>query len=169
MWLYIKNIAHTAIAFNKYFMIHFYMKKKLQTYLFTALIACFGLLASFQAQATHIFGMDLRYSHVTGLTYRITLTVYGDCAPSGASSFATLPSASPKVCIYNGTTNVGNVDLTIQAPSAGVEVTPVCLTDTGRTQCTSSSFTTPGVKKFVYSGTYTLPSSLAVWRLAYKG
>jgi hypothetical protein len=93
----LKIFLMQLLPFNKYFMIHFYMKKQLQTYLFTALIACFSLLASFQAQATHIFGMDLRYSNVTGLTYRITLTVYGDCAPSGSSSFATSTEGNDRV------------------------------------------------------------------------
>ncbi len=127
------------------------------------------LVASPKANASHLYGMDLSYRWLRDSTYQITLTAFGDCAPSGASSFATLPSAAPLICIFNGGTYLTSISLAIQAPTAGVEVTPVCDADTANTQCHSTTSTLPGVKKFVYTGTYTIPSRSRNWRFLFNG
>jgi len=122
------------------------------------------------AYANHLVGMDLVYTHVSGNTYRITLTAYGDCGSASTSgAFGSLSSASPRVYIYNGNTLVGGVNLNIQPPTAGIEITPVCPAFLSQTQCTNLSFPTPGIKKFVYSANYTLPATSPVWRFIFTG
>lgn len=63
----------------------------------------------------------------------------------------------------------GSINLTVQAPSAGVEITPVCPAFLSLTQCTDPAFATPGIKKFVYSANYTLPYTSSVWRFIFTG
>lgn len=116
--------------------------------------------------ATHIFGMDLYYTHVSGLTYNVNLVVYGDCA---GSAFFTLSGASPVIDIYNGGTYINSVNLSIQPPAAGLEVTPVCASRASGTTCINPSYTIPGVKKFVYSANVTLSSTSTVWRFLFNG
>ena len=124
------------------------------------------LTSGFNSFASHIVGIDLFYTYISGDTYQITLVAYGDCA---GSAFSSLPTGAPVVCVYNGNTSVGSVTLAIQAPTNGVEITPVCPADASLTQCTSLSYTIPGIKKFVYTGTYTLPSASSTWRFIFTG
>ncbi len=131
-----------------------------------SLLLLFFHISSF---ASHIVGLDLYYTWISGNTYRITLVAYGDCGPSSSTAFSTLPSATPKICIFDGNTNVTSINLTIQAPSAGVEITPVCPDDINNTQCTNPAFTIPGIKKFTYTGTYTVPYASSVWRFVFYG
>ncbi len=121
---------------------------------------------------SHIVGADLFYTHVSGNTYKITFVAYGDCGPASAGSFATLPSGRPLICIYDGATSVSNISLTIDTPANplnGHEITPVCPSDSANTQCTNSSYTIPGIKKFVYTGTYTVPYASHLWRFLFTG
>jgi len=128
------------------------------------------MLACISSYANHLVGMDLFYTHVSGNTYKITLVAYGDCgSASTTGAFAALSTNSPQVHIYNGGTYISSINLAIQPPTAGVEITPVCPAYLAMTQCTSLSFPTPGIKKFVYSANYTLPSASAVWRFLFTG
>ena len=86
--------------------------------------------------ASHIYGMDLYYSHVSGNTYIVYLAAYGDCS---GSAFSLLPGSTPQISIYNGNTFVSNINLSILSPSGGVEVSPVCPAQMNNTQCTNSS------------------------------
>jgi gliding motility-associated-like protein len=124
------------------------------------------LLSGVASKASHIVGVDLFYSYVSGNTYKITLVAYGDCA---GAAFSTLPSGYPTICIYNGNVSYSSLTLAIQAPTAGVEITPVCPADAALTQCTSLSYTIPGIKKFIYTGTYTLPYASSTWRFIFTG
>lgn len=119
--------------------------------------------------ASHIVGADMYYTHMTGDTYKITVVLYGDCGPSSTGAFGLLPSGSPEVCVYDGGTNIATLTLAIEAPTTGTEITPVCAADAGSTQCTNTSFTIPGIKKFVYSTTYTFPYTSSVWRFIFDG
>lgn len=136
-----------------------------------ALICLVLLLLSFtSARANHLVGMDLYYTHVSGNTYRVTLVAYGNCGSAGpGSAYASLPSNTPAIHIYNGGSFVSTINLAIVAPSAGVEITPVCPADLLNTQCTNLSYTIPGIKKFVYSATYTLPGASSNWRFLFTG
>ena len=41
-------------------------------------------------KASHIVGADLAYTHVTGSTYKVTLSLYGDCGPMSAAAVCAL-------------------------------------------------------------------------------
>ncbi len=139
------------------------MRKLLPVYLRSLVLMCFVLLSALASKANHIVGMDLSYAWVSGNTYRITLVAYGDCGVATPD----LSVASPQICIYNGNTSVGNINLTIVPPATGTEITPVCPASIGSTTC--SGGTIPGVKRYVYSGTYTLPTTSRNWRFIFNG
>ncbi|GAA4467966.1 hypothetical protein GCM10023093_24680 [Nemorincola caseinilytica] len=120
-------------------------------------------------RASHIVGADLFYTHVTGNTYRITVVLYGDCGPASSGTFPSLSTGTPQVCVYDGATSVTTLSLSLQPPTAGVEITPVCAADISSTQCTNTAFTIPGIKKFVYSVDYMLPYNSSVWRFVFNG
>ena len=124
------------------------------------------LLSAVPSQATHIFGIDMYYTWVSGNTYTIHLVVYGDCS---GGAFSSLPSSIPEVDLYNGGTLVISNNLTLQAPVAGIEVTPVCPADLDSTTCTSLSHPIPGIKKFVYTDNITVTGLSAVWRFLFQG
>ncbi len=142
------------------------MIKTIQFVQKTALICLVFLLISYQSRATHIYGADFYYTYVNDTTYNVTLVVYGDC---GGSAFPNLSTGTPTVELYNGTTLVETKNLAIQAPSAGVEVTPVCPSQLSNTNCVSSTGTIPGVKRFTYTGTFILNSTSANWRFRFTG
>ena len=121
------------------------------------------------ANASHLVGMDLRYEHQTGSTYKIILIAYGNCGSASSVAFGTLPGSAPRVEVYNAGTYVTELILAIEAPSTGVEITPVCASELDSTQCTNTSYAIPGIKKFTYSTTYTVPSASAYWRFLFTG
>ena len=145
------------------------MRKYLSCSIRIALISCVLLLANISSYASHILGMDLYYTWVSGNTYKITAVLYGDCSPSSYTAFSSLPSAAPVICIYRGSSYVTYISLNIEAPTDGVDITPVCPSEVGNTQCENSSSTIPGIKKFVYSANYTLPAPVTsnCWQFAY--
>ncbi len=149
------------------------MKRTLRNTLLNFIFSAFLMLISAQSYASHIVAAELRYKWVSGLTYEITVYLYGDCGPASSGSFSTLPTSTPQVCVYDGPTlQTGAgfpVNCPIQVPTVGAEVTPVCPDSLGFTQCTSTSYTLPGIKKFVYKGTVTLPRTSANWRFVYGG
>jgi hypothetical protein len=133
-------------------------------------VTCFFVLSflSFNSKASHIVGTDLRYEWVSGDTYKIIVAIYADCGPASSAAFSTLPTGTPKVCVYNGSTAVATLTLAIEPPTAGLEVTPnLCPGVTS--QCTNPSSAMPGIKLFIYSTTYTLPSASPVWRFVFNG
>src|SRR4051812_10905894 len=103
------------------------------------LLTCAVLLLSLGAKASHVVGVDLFYTWVSGNTYKITLIAYGDCGPLSSAAFSTLATASPKICIYDGDTYVNSINLSI-IPDSTKEITPVCPADSLNTQCTNTSF-----------------------------
>lgn len=145
--------------------------KRSKPYLSRQILAClFLLFTSLTTRANHLVGMDLYYTYVSGNTYKITLIAYADCGSAGSGpAFAALPTATPEIYIYNAGTLIDHIYLAIQPPSAGVEITPVCPAYLAMTQCTSLTYTTPGIKKFVYSANYTLPGASSLWRFLFTG
>ncbi|RYE26155.1 MAG: T9SS type B sorting domain-containing protein [Sphingobacteriales bacterium] len=126
----------------------------------------FLLCCAITSNASHFYGADLFYTYVSGNTYKITFVAYGDC---DGSAFSTFASSTPEIEItdqlfYNTTTS-----LTLQAPTAGTEVTPVCPSQLSNTRCASPTGTLPGVKKFTYSGNVTLPHTSANWLFTFNG
>ncbi len=126
----------------------------------------FLMLSAIRSEATHVFGIDLYYTYVSGNTYSVHLVIYGDCS---AAIFSTLSTSAPVINVYNGNTSYTSITLAIQAPASGVEVTPVCPIDIDSTTCTNTSYAIPGVKKFVYTGNVTLSGPSAVWRFLFQG
>lgn len=132
------------------------------TLLLITVLLCF----SSKVNATHLYGADFFYTYVSGTTYNVTLVVYGDCS---GSAFPSLSTSSPEVKIYDSTSLTQSKNLTIQAPTSGVEVTPVCPSQLSNTNCVSSTGTIPGVKKFVYTGSVTLGHTSAKWKFQFTG
>lgn len=143
------------------------MNKSLSASLRRTLLSCTLLLMSISSYANHIIGVDLTYAWVSGSTYKVILSVYGDCGETTA--FPLLSSSVPVVCVYNGNTSSSTMTLAIQAPTTGLFSSPVCIADTLLTTCTSLSFTIPGIRKFVYSANVTLPSTSHYWRFVFNG
>jgi len=127
------------------------------------------LLCSGSSYASHVVAADLTYAWISGNTYKVTVALYGDCGPASAGSFQSLHIGSPQVCVYNNTTLYSTLNLVIQAPICGVEVTPVCPDSVGHTQCTNPASTTPGIKKFVYTANVVLSGPSHLWRFIYTG
>lgn len=128
--------------------------------LLTALL-CF---AGGKARATHLYGADFYYTHVSGNTYTVSLAVYGDCA---GQIFYTLANATPEVEIYNNGSLWGGMTLFLTGP--GVEVTPVCPEDANNTACWNTASSIPGVKRYIYSNTVTLSGASAGWLFRFTG
>ncbi len=126
----------------------------------------FVLILPYSSKATHIYGADLFYTHISGNTYRVTLNVYGDCA---GSAFPALSSATAQVIVFNGSTTYTTLTLTGQSPTNGVEVTPVCPSQINNTKCSSLTNPWPGVKKFVYAANVTLNTTSTNWRFRFTG
>ena len=108
------------------------MKRSLQACLRNLLFSAVLVLLSFSSRASHIVGADLTYKWTSGLTYTVSVVLYGDCGPASASAFGTLPTSQPHVCVFDAATSVGTIVCTIDSFK---EVTPVCPRDTNSTQC----------------------------------
>lgn len=145
---------------------------KYPNYLRLFICLLFVSFASITSRASHIVGADLRYEWVSGNTYKIIVSFYGDCGPASAGAFATLPTGAPKVCVFKGsaTTATTTLTLAVDSPSAGIEITPLA-TFCGSTvsQCTNPASPVPGIKLFHYSTTYTFPDTSSLWRLVFSG
>ena len=127
------------------------------------LLAAAFLLAATNSFASHIFGGELLYKHISGNTYRITLTVYGDCS---ASIFSSLDNSSPTIHIYNGSLEYKSIIL--KTDTLDLEVSPVCPSEINNTSCHING-KLPGVAKFVFSDTITLPGASPNWRFFFAG
>jgi gliding motility-associated-like protein len=144
--------------------------KKLLPACFRGLICSVALLCMhFNTFASHIVGCDLFYTWITGNQYKVTVILYGNCGTASSAAYSTLPTATPYVCIWDGDTYWNTIQLSINPPSAGVEITPVCPADSALTQCHVPSSTIPGITKFVYTQTVTLPHTSRNWRFVYTG
>lgn len=135
--------------------------KALRYYILSALM----LVLSFgSASATHLYGGELYYTHVSGNRYTVTMVMYADCS-GAASLLTTLYTATPRVDVFNGTTLFRTMSLKVLS-GAGTEVTPVCPASIGSTTCNGG--TVPGVRRFAYSDTITLSPS-ALWKFKSTG
>jgi gliding motility-associated-like protein len=130
------------------------------------LITCILLCTFFakKVSATHIFGGEIDYTYVSGNTYNLRLIIYADCA--GSSTLITnLYSATPVILVYNNTTLTTSLNLSL-LPGSGIDVSPVCPSQINSTYCTNG--TLPGVRQFIYTGQYTLPSASSMWRFYFN-
>lgn len=113
--------------------------------------------------ATHIYGGDLTYTYVSGNTYRIKLTLYGDCA---GDAYAGLKTGSPTINIYRNNTSAGSIRLTLDTTTIK-EVTPVCKAEVNNTTCKGG--TVPGIVRYEYSSNYILNTTSTRWRFVFAG
>ncbi len=130
----------------------------------TCSFAIFALLIHFAAKADHILGGQLSYTHISGDTYKITLSMYGDC---GGSTFYHLKNAHPTVNILN---NDGDLFPLVLQEELGnrKEVSDVCPSQANNTSCKSPQGTVPGTMRFTYSANVELHPS-ATWRMLFAG
>ncbi|MCW3123634.1 MAG: gliding motility-associated C-terminal protein [Flavipsychrobacter sp.] len=124
----------------------------------------FILLKGPDSFASHIFGGELLYTHIGGTTYKLTLTLYGDCG-ADPGIFDSLYHARPDILIYDG--NVQGAQINLDVEEAGTEVSPVCAAELHNTKCNGG--TQPGVKRFKYSKTITLPHRSKNWVFVFPG
>lgn len=133
--------------------------------------------------ANHILGAELRYQYVASAgnaqTYKLTFLFFADCSLASAGSFGTLvPPATPRVVIkvYKngvaqslGTAPGGGIFLDPVTSGYQQEITPVCPDDANNTQCSVPRGVYPGVMKFTFEGTVTLPDTSSNWRFNFEG
>ena len=125
------------------------------------------VLITSPAHASHILGGDLSYSWVSDSTYKISLSIYGDCT-SIPELFAMLYIDTPKIRVYDGNLLIDIVDLQINSSISGLDVTPdLCYGYVSR--CSSPTSVIPGMKIFVYTRNYVLPHASSVWRFVFGG
>lgn len=135
----------------------------MKRYSIYCLLSVVLLLQSFTSKASHIFGGELLYKHVSGYTYELTLTLYGDCS---GNSYPNLFTASPKISVYNGNSAVTFLYLNLTG-IPGLEVTPVCPAEINNTKCNGGSL--PGVAQFIFKGNVTLSGPSNDWRFLFDG
>ncbi|MCW3123636.1 MAG: gliding motility-related protein [Flavipsychrobacter sp.] len=114
--------------------------------------------------ASHIFGGELLYTRISGDTYRVYLTLYADCGAAEAL-FQSLYDATPTVTVTDG---INPMVLTLNIIERGTDVSPVCKAEIGNTKCTPGG-TLPGVRRFIYDDTITLPYPDTKWTFLFKG
>ncbi|MBL0044832.1 MAG: PKD domain-containing protein [Flavobacteriales bacterium] len=102
-----------------------------------------SLLACTTAQATHMSGGEIYWENLGGNQYRITLTIYRDCAGIQLDNDYDLDISSP----------CGQHTLNVSTPG-GVELSQLC--DLQLPNSTCNGGTLPGIQKYVYTGTITL-------------
>jgi gliding motility-associated-like protein len=136
----------------------------MNTHLRRILLLLLAVTKSFSSYASHIFGGELLYSHLSGNTYKITLTLYADCG-APISIFNTLYTSSPLLLIYDNASPYDSFRLSPEV--LGLEVSPVCTAQLMNTACNGGSL--PGVRKFVYAYTVALPGPSSKWRFIFTG
>lgn len=152
-------ILHNPVQFENLQKNHI-MRYKLQIFLAGIILS---LLIFKTSYATHTYGGELLYSHISGNTYKIKLTIYGDCA---GLSYPSLISGRPVINIFRNTTRTGSLTLMLDSSSVK-EVTPVCKAEANNTTCKGG--TIPGIVKYEYSATYTVSGTSNRWRFVFNG
>ena len=101
------------------------MIKQFSSFLSKIALVIILLLGSKSSFGSHLVGVDLSYTWISGNTYQITFIAYGNCGSLSSACFSTLHYSVPQICIYDGATYEASINLAIDSPSAGVEITPV--------------------------------------------
>ena len=130
----------------------------------SVILAVALFLSGFTARGTHIVGADFYYEYISGNNYKVSVAIYGDC--SGAS-FPNLAGAAPQIDLINGSSSATTASFNLASDGPGVEVTPVCESQKNNTTCHNG--TIPGVTRYIYSSTVTLPFASADWHFRFTG
>ena len=135
-----------------------------------ALLCClFGA-----THANHLLGGEINYRYVSSSgnsqTYRVTLSFFADCQSNTTSSaFQALVGADPLIKLYKGGVQVNSQRLVYDVSQSDVEITPVCADEAGNTTCSNVNNPIPGIRKYVYSGDFTLTDTFNNWRFTFEG
>ncbi len=136
-------------------------------YLKLVIISFCLLLSAGRAAASHLFGGELLYTHQSGDLYKVTLTLYADCGTQNPILVTYLYTAHPLVTLAGGSlTDLDSIYLNPE-PGTGDEVSPVCPAMIAQTYCNGG--TLPGVRRFIFSDTITIPSTAANWKFQFRG
>jgi len=122
-------------------------------------------LSSLRANASHIFGGELYYRHLSGFTYEINVALYGDC---NGLSFPNLYTLKAKVILFKENQQLETLELTLDN-STNDEITPVCSDYKDSTQCSSPLMVIYGVRRFIYRTTVTLPGASSQYKFLFDG
>ncbi len=122
------------------------------------------LLTYGSVRANHIAGGELLYSHISGNTYKISLTLYGECS---GEAFYHLKVGQPRIKILNEHGDFSTLILKEEI-NKRLEVTNVCPQEANNTSCKTPQGTVPGITRFVYSAIVDLEPA-AQWRLLFAG
>lgn len=127
-----------------------------------------------EAKANHLLGAEINYKLVSSSgnsqVYRVTLSFFADCSSNiQGGAYQALVGADPKVDLFRGNTMITSHRLGYNAAESNIEITPVCADEAANTTCIDISNPIPGIKKFVYNGTFTLPDTFNNWRFVFDG
>lgn len=103
-----------------------------------------GITSSY---AGHLIGAEITYTHVSGNTYEVTITVYRDCSGVNLSTISTSATFQSASC---GQSFVQTLPYIQTNPFS-----QVCGGPNGPSTCNGG--TSPGVEQFIYRGIVTLP------------
>ncbi len=156
-----KDITQGRQYMSKYCLIFvaYAMKKTI------GIIISFLFLFSLQVTASHIFGGELYYRHLNGLTYEVNLALYGDC---GGQVFPNLNTLVARVDVRGGTAPVAPLYLVLDTNTRD-EITPVCPAYRDSTQCENPFSAIYGITRFVYRDTVTLPGIASDYKFVFDG
>lgn len=129
-------------------------------------------VCNYSARASHLLGGEIGYEYVSTSgsthTYKVILKFFSDCSSTSAA-LPLLINATPRVSLYDNNTFINAVSLTYNATLSDVEITPVCPDEVNNTQCTNINNPIPGVKLYIYEGTFELNGSSNNWRFQFEG
>lgn len=105
-------------------------------------------------------GAEITYQCLSGNTYRVSLSFYRDC--EGITPLNTI-----SIFVNSATCSQSlTLSATLQ-PGYPVEVSPLCPAQLPFSECKPSG-TLPGVQRYLYQGTITLPSQCRDWILSFS-
>ena len=111
------------------------------------------------ASATHFAGADFNYVCVGPNTFLVTFNLFRDCSGAGAPNSAAVTFESP--C---GQTQ--NVNLTLQNPPIGTEVSQLCAASIANSTCNGGPL--PGMQQYIYSDLVVLNPVCNSWTMSWS-
>ena len=126
------------------------------------LVLCVLMALGLEAQATHLVGGELYYTHLGGSNYLVTLKVYRDCGP--ANTLGTGFDDQVYIGMWDGTGQIGDNDvLTIPLTQSNVSNVPVALGNPCGTPPPDLC-----IEQAIYSTTVSLPATSYGWDLVWQ-
>ncbi|MEC8401545.1 MAG: PKD domain-containing protein [Bacteroidota bacterium] len=125
-------------------------------------VLCVLMALGLEAQATHLVGGELYYTHLGGSNYLVTLKVYRDCGP--ANTLGTGFDDQVYIGMWDGTGQIGDNDvLTIPLTQSNVSNVPVALGNPCGTPPPDLC-----IEQAIYSTTVSLPATSYGWDLVWQ-